>query len=87
MSTSKGVNSESQCKEKSIVGNVLFEVSQGYSTDAISYNSFTDDLEENVKSLVITSACRKNLHNKLKLVSQRVILCVSLNNVCFSTSK
>lgn len=87
MSTSKGVNSESQCKIKNIVGNVLFEVSQGYSTDAISYNSFTDDLEENVKSLVITSACQKNLHDKLKLVLQRVILCVSLNNVRFSTSK
>lgn len=61
MSTPKGVNNKSQCKEKIIVGNVLSGVSQGYSTDAMSCNFFTGDLEENVKSLVITFAYQKNM--------------------------
>lgn len=60
MSTLKGVNSKSQCQIKIIAGNVLSGVSQGYSTAAISYNFFTDDLEENVKSLVIAFAYQKN---------------------------
>lgn len=59
MSTPKGVNSKANVKKKITVRNVLSEVSQGYGIDAISYNFFSDDLEENMRSLVITSAYQK----------------------------
>lgn len=59
MSTPEGVYKKKQCKEKIIVGNILSEFSEGYSTDAISCHFFTDDLEENVESPIIRSAYQK----------------------------